>query len=152
MTKRPEIVVKGDRPTEDDKLRQVDTTQEELDHTQFVSPEGMPTYWRDHEGKTHLRSETQIVYASGDDIARYGKGDNFVCGFCKFFDLESGRKEMVQQGFAEKLVHDYEWKTRHLGRIDSIGLCGASGGETVTPHYARACDQFRPRGSSRASR
>jgi hypothetical protein len=142
-------MAKGDalKPKIDDAFRKAETTsREELEHTEFVAPNGLPTSWSGADGKTHLRGQNaRVITPDGNDIRSFGGPQREVCGHCKYFDLEEGRKEIVRQKFGEKLVHEYEWKLKHLGPIDAIALCGASGGETAVTFVSAACDQFRPR-------
>lgn len=110
-----------------------------------IPTQGVPTSLSSGDGHHHLQmAPTQIIAPDGDQVANYGIQGVAVCGHCKFFDLESGRKEIVRQKFGQKVVRDYEWKLKHLGDVDALGLCGASGGETATQFISRACDQFRP--------
>lgn len=106
----------------------------------------LPSTWRDPQsGKTHIGKPVNIVAPNAQDVKRFAGGRaNAVCGHCKYFDLENGRKEIVRQRFGEKLVKEFEWKLRHLGGpVDSIGLCGASGGQTAVCFVSTACDQYR---------
>lgn len=110
------------------------------------APAGLPTTFRSGDGKHHLQTApTQIVTPDGDDVAAYGIQGVAVCGHCKFYDLENGRKEIIRQKFGEKLLREYEWKLKHIGDADALGLCGASAGETAVSFVSRACDQFRPK-------
>ena len=108
---------------------------------------GLPTTARSGDGKHHLQlADTQIVAPDGDQVAQFGAQGVAVCGQCKSFDLEGGRKEIVRQKFGEKVVRDYEWKLKHLGDVDSLGLCAQSGGELAVQYISRACEHFRPAG------
>jgi hypothetical protein len=108
-----------------------------------VQESGLPTVL-ESGGRQFRGHNLQLVTA--DEVATFGNSRVATCGSCKFFDLESGRKEIVRQRFGEKLVKDYEWKLKHLGADpDAIGLCGASGGECATTFVSKACDQYRPR-------
>ena len=130
-----------------DEFRKAETSQEELEATDFVQLQTLPTTWKDgNTGATIQGRGARVIAPSAKDIESYGCGAMEVCGHCKYFDLEAGRKEIVRQKFGEKLVHDYEWKMKHLGDIDTLALCGASGGEVVVAFVSQACDQFRPRG------
>lgn len=144
------MTVKPPQRNETDEFRKAAASPEELEHDlQHQTPDfsGLPTAWRDKAGKTHLKgAPAQITTPNRDQIALYGLERAFVCGHCKYFDLEEGRKEIVRQDFGRVLVRDYEWAMKHLGSTpDSIGLCGASGGETATSYFTKACDQFRDR-------
>lgn len=141
-----QFIIRGNRKSEDDKIKQQTSSQEELEQVQWQGKNTLPSTWRGADGKTHIGRDVRVIAPDAEQIRVLGRGgDNFVCGFCKYFDLEKGREEMVRQNFGDALVHDYEWKMRHLGDIDALGLCGASGGETATSFISRACDQFRPR-------
>lgn len=154
--KLPQFLIRGNRETpEDDKIAEQTSSKEELDAIQFQQrPKSLPSLWRGADGKTHLGQDVRVVTPTPDEIARLGQGgDTFICGYCKYFELEEGRKEMARQRFGERLVHDYEWKLRHLGSLDTVGLCGASGGETATHYISKGCDQYRldPRFRARGS-
>ncbi len=110
---------------------------------------GLPVNWTDQSGKTHLRS--MLATPNAHDVAAFANPRATTCGACKYFDLESGRKEIMRQRFAEKLVKDYEWQLKHLGApVDAIAICGASaaggGGELLAITFmSKSCDQFRPK-------
>ena len=133
---------------------EVETSHEDLKQRYdgaVGAPLGMPVDWKDGgTGKTHLR--TMIAAPNDRERAVFGSQRAEVCGHCKYFDLEGGRKEIMRQRFAEKLVKDYEWKVKHLGAPpDAIALCGASasggGGELLAVTFVSAsCDQFRRKG------
>jgi hypothetical protein len=111
-------------------------------------PEALPTVW-ESGGQQYAGAPTPVIRASPEDVAQFADiaRPNFICGFCKYFDLEDGRKEIARQRFAERIVHDEQWKLRHLGApIDTIGLCGASNGEVATSFVSKGCDQFRAKG------
>lgn len=134
-----------------EKAEQQGASKEQLAHEygpaldQAAAAATLPTEWRDgHSGSRAPGKRIQIV--TQDEVAVFGNPRANVCGNCKFFDLESGRKEIVRQRFGEKLVKEYEWQLKHLGAdVDAIGLCGASGGETAVSFVSKSCDQFRPR-------
>jgi hypothetical protein len=87
----------------------------------------------------------EIVRPDSKDMHDLGSQHD-VCGHCRYFDLESGRKEIVQKKLGTLLVQTYEWQMRHLGvSADQLALCGASGGETLVATVSKACDQFRAR-------
>lgn len=109
---------------------------------------GLPTYWEDGAtGKRFEGKPTSVIHTPTEqEVSQLGDLEmrHEICGFCRHFDLENGRKEIARQRFAERLVHDERWKLHHLGApIDAIGLCGASGGDTATSFVAKGCDQFR---------
>ncbi len=135
-----------DREKYTDEFRKATTSQEELESIQFVPMRTLPTTWKDGTtGATIKGKGARVLTPSGEDIKSYGAGNMNVCGHCKYFDLENGRKELVRQRFGEMLVREHEWKLKHLGDVDTLALCGASGGETCVAFVSAACDQFRPR-------
>jgi hypothetical protein len=139
-------VSEDDREQYTDEFRKATTTQEELENTNFVQLRTLPTTWKDGTtGHTIKGRGARVITPSGADIKSYGEGNMAVCGHCKYYDLESGRKELVRQRFGEMLVREHEWKLKHLGDVDTLALCGASGGETCVAFVSAACDQFRPR-------
>jgi hypothetical protein len=122
----------------------LDDLHAKYDKVQLVN--ALPTQWRDKAGATHLAGKpTPVIAPTGEDVVAFSGTQLNTCGHCRYFDLESGRKEILRQRFGEKLVSEYEWKLRYLGPLDSVGLCGASGGELAVTHLSRACDQFRRR-------
>ena len=123
----------------------VDREQLAHEYGGAAAPAGLPTTAASGDGKHHLRmAPTQIVSPDGDQVAQFGSQGVAVCGQCRYYDLEKGREEIIRQRFGEKVVRDYEWKLKHLGDLDGLGLCGASGGEIAVQFVSRACDQFRP--------
>jgi len=135
------------KPNETDQFRKAQqTSQEELEHRYkgAVPATGLPTTFRDAEGRVHMHGrDTRIVQPSRQEIASLTDARE-VCGHCKYFDLENGRKEIIRQRFGEKLVKEFEWKLRHLGApIDAMALCGASGGQTAVAFVSKSCDQFQ---------
>jgi hypothetical protein len=140
----------SDKP---DPFRKATATREELaqryDGAQ-PAVAGLPVNWTDGAtGKTHLRST--LATPSAHDVQVFSSPRAEVCGNCKYFDLENGRKEIMRERFAEKLVREYEWKLHHLGaKPDEVALCGASasggGGDlTAVTFMSKSCDQFRPK-------
>lgn len=126
---------------------EVDTSREDLaKRYDGANVGGLPVAWKDGTtGKTQLRQT--LVQPTAQEHAAFSSKHAEVCGNCKYFDLESGRKEIVKQRFAEKLVKEYEWQLRHLGASpDAIALCGASGGELAVIFVSKSCDQFRRKG------
>ena len=130
-----------------DPFEKATTTLEELKRTVDPRPAaGIPTTWQDSSGKTHLKGPaTRVVTPTQSELEEFTRARPFdICGYCKYFDLENGRKEIARQRFAERLVHDERWKLHHLGApVDAIGLCGASNGELATSYLSRGCDQYR---------
>lgn len=137
----------GNPKSPDEKLAEaqvgdLDDLHAKYDNVQLV--DALPTHWRDQAGQTHLAGRpTSVIAPSGGDVRAFGGQHYDTCGHCRYFDLESGRKEILRQKFGEKLVNEYEWKLKYLGPLDSVGLCGASGGELAVTHLSKSCDQFR---------
>jgi hypothetical protein len=109
--------------------------------------QALDTTWQDAAGKTHLKgAPTLIKTATGEDVAKFGFAPSRVCGTCKYFNVDQGRKEIVRQGFFTKLVQDYGWQKKFLG-VDAthLAVCGASGGEVCVTSISNAgsCDQYR---------
>jgi hypothetical protein len=109
--------------------------------------QGLPTSWHSADGKTHLKgADAQVRVANGQEVANYGFAPTRVCGTCKYFDVNNGRKEMHKQKFLHRLVRDETWKTKFLGvPVDHVGLCGASDGSKAVTSISHAgrCDQYR---------
>jgi hypothetical protein len=134
----------------DDPFKGATTSLEQLRSEFGNAPpqSGLPVSFRDGEGRTHLRgSNAKVITPDGNEVQVFSDPRAQVCGNCKYFDLESGRREIIRQKFAETLVKDYEWKMHHLGApVDAIALCGASGGSLAITFVSKACDQFRTKG------
>lgn len=112
---------------------------------------GLPTTWGDRD-KPVRGPDAKVIIANSREVDSYGFGGHPVCGQCRYMDLDNGRKEIIKQRFGERLVREQEWQMKHLGvPPDSLGLCGAGGGELAVTIVSKACDQFRPRGSRRGS-
>ncbi len=107
----------------------------------------IPVTWKDGHTGQKMKGKPLIILPSAEDAELYSARQAKTCGGCRFFDLETGRKEIVRQRFAEKLEREYDWRLRHLGaNPEALGLCGASGGQTMTAVHNKACDQWRERG------
>ncbi len=137
--------------SDDDPIARATTSEEalahEIKHRGPPKELGVPVHWEDAAGKTHLRGrDARVVAASPQEVADFAEPPTTVCGDCKHFDLETGRREMARQRFAERIVRDEGWQMKHLGAPpDALGLCGASGGETATSFASKSCDQYRPK-------
>lgn len=108
---------------------------------------GLETTWGDRD-KPVDKTVSPVIRAGEDDVARFGhqRLNTKVCGACKHFDLEAGQREIESQEFLDRLVEEQEWKLKHLGMpIESMGLCGASGGEMLTGTACVACDHYTER-------
>lgn len=107
---------------------------------------GIPTTMTAGDGHVRLpMAPTRVITPDSGEVELYGDQRAKICGHCKFFDLETGRRELVRQRFGERLVREYEWQLKHVGDLDALGLCGASGGEMATQFPSKACDQYRPK-------
>ncbi len=83
---------------------------------------------------------------AAEELKLYGT-EIKVCGECKFFNRsDAARDDIWRQRFYERLVREEQWKVKYLGSDPrSHGLCDASGGETLTGQFHKACDQYKPR-------
>jgi hypothetical protein len=109
---------------------------------------GLPVHMQNSDGSVKLRGrDAQIVTPDAAQVRQFADmAPRKVCGDCKHFDLEKGREEIIKQRFAEKLVNDYEWALRHLGGpVDTVGLCGMSGGSMACLVTSPACEQHKPK-------
>lgn len=105
---------------------------------------GIPINWTD--GNNQRNTATSMLLPSEREVRSYGGIQPMhMCGQCKFFDLESGRKEIQRQRLYERLEREDQWKLRHLGvDPETLGLCGADTGRlTGALTNADKCDQFR---------
>ncbi len=126
---------------------------EQLDHEYAPALEEqarartLPSVWKDGKtGETSPGKHLHVIAPDEHEVEAFSNPRANICGACRYFDLENGRKEIVRQRFGEKLVQEFEWKLRHLGaNPDAIGLCGAAGGELAVSFVSRSCDQFRPK-------
>lgn len=121
----------------------VEDLTRKLDRTLYEGEGVLPTELRGADGIA--RGLPTILSPDGKDMRDFARASE-VCGHCKYFDLESGRREVVRQQLAKVLAQDYEWQMRHLGApADQLALCGASGGHTMVAFVSKSCDQFRQR-------
>ncbi len=106
---------------------------------------GIPVQWTD--GRNQQNVSQSVLLATDRDVKSFGGVQpSRMCGQCRFFDLETGRKEIQRQRFYERLTREQEWQLKHLGApIENMGLCGASDGSKITAALTNAdkCDQFR---------
>lgn len=129
--------------------KDIDTLRDEV-RDAAVMRGGVPVTYTGGEGKTHLRGHNaRVVHgASPHEIENYARPPSRTCGSCKFFNLHQGRREIVKQRFAERLVIDEQWKLQHLGApMDHMGICDQSQGQMVTSTISNAdkCEGYRPR-------
>jgi hypothetical protein len=123
-------------------------SREELlheDDTAIRTHLGVPVNWLNN-GKTSSSSLAGVVGPTGEEVRSYANPPKNVCGTCKKFNVESGRKAMIEQRFGERLVRELDWKLRHLGvPLDHVGMCDESGGTMVTCSISNAdgCPGYR---------
>jgi len=72
-----------------------------------------------------------------------------TCSNCDFFEYDAGQEEIRRQQFAERMVHDEDWKREWLENpnamsLNQMGMCGQSD-DMAVPAACAACDQWRPR-------
>ena len=107
---------------------------------------GLATTWGARDNPVR-GPDASVVLPDGREVAAYGFGGHRVCGECRYFDVENGRKENIKQRFGERLVQEQEWQLKHRGvPVDSLALCGASGGELAVTVVSKSCEHFRSRG------
>jgi hypothetical protein len=106
---------------------------------------GVPVNWLNNGKKAHS-SLAGIVAPDGKELHSYANPPKNVCGTCKKFNIEAGRKAIVGQRFGERLVREQDWALHHLGvPMDHLGMCDDSGGTMVTCSISNAdkCDGYR---------
>lgn len=105
---------------------------------------GIPVMWGNTAGHRVRGQSANITTPNAEqrEMAQVEK----TCAACVYFDVKNGRKEIVRQQFAEKLVLEYEWALRHIGGgVDHLALCARSNGELCVTSMSPACDGFRER-------
>lgn len=145
--------LKGGRaPNETDPFRRAKSegrsADELLELAKRATPHklGLKTTWGDRDNPVR-GPDASVVLADSREVGAYGFGGHRVCGECRYFDVENGRREIIKQRFGERLVQEQEWQLKHLGvPVDSLGLCGASDGELAVTVVSKSCEQFRSRG------
>ena len=133
-------------------FKRANTTIEELDEAYKgaqPAPAGVPTHFEDPGRKVRMRSkDTRVVAPNRQQLEVYGSQQvPMTCGQCEHFDLEGGRKQIIEERFAERLVREENWKLRHLGApVDALGVCAENRELAVTyVSGARNCPSFRPK-------
>lgn len=107
---------------------------------------GVPVMWTDPSGRRLAGRNAHIRTADGHELSNFAVAPAATCAECKHFDIANGRKEIVKQRFAERLVLEEEWALRHLGgEVDHMGLCGETDGGLATFTMSVACANFRRR-------
>jgi hypothetical protein len=126
--------------------KSIEQLQAEDANTQVVRG-GVPVVWSDPSGRRLRGKGASIVTPDGKQVSNFAVPPNATCAECAHFNITEGRKEIVRQKFAERLVLEEEWALRHLGgSIDHMGLCGRANGDLATLTMSPACDGFKPRG------
>ena len=109
-----------------------------------VTEGGIPVMWGNSAGQKLRGQDARIKTPSQQEQAM--SQTRTTCSQCEYFDVKNGRKEIVRQRFAEKLVLEYEWALRHVGgSVDHLALCGRSNGELCVTSMTPICDGFRER-------
>ncbi len=130
------------KKNETDLLREATVSKEQLTHDfRGVQAESSLPIMNSDGARI---SSAQVRAPNRRELQIYADGTVKTCGSCKHFDVETGRKKMIEQRFPERLVREQDWKLRHLGaKLDELGLCGMSGGTMVTSFMAKSCDQYK---------
>ena len=106
-------------------------------------PTSLPTIYQTTEGP--VRTESSVVTPNSQEAALYGDARRVTCASCRHFQLQAGQETMKREQFLHRLVFEEQWKVRHLGAPPStFGLCGESGGTTLTSIHTKACDHYTP--------
>lgn len=107
---------------------------------------GVPVNWLNNGKHAGTSSLAGIVAPNGEEMRSYARPPKNVCGTCRKFNIEAGRKAIVAQRFGERLVREEDWALHHLGvPLDHVGMCDESGGTMVTCSISNAdnCDGYR---------
>lgn len=88
-----------------------------------------------------------VAGATAKDVENFARTPTRVCGTCRHFRLEEGRKEIAKQRFLERVVLEEKWKLQHLGAPpDHLGICGQQPSmATSTVTNAGNCSGYQPR-------
>jgi hypothetical protein len=146
VTKRDDRVARAIQ----ERVLQENKSREELlreDASAVRTHLGVPINWLNN-GKNTGSSLAGVVGPTGEEIRSYANPPKQVCGGCKKFNVDSGRKAMIEQRFAERLVREEDWALHHLGvPLDHVGLCDDSGGTMATCSISNAdkCPGYRAR-------
>lgn len=125
--------------------KSLEQLQAEDANTQVIRG-GLPVVWGDPSGNKLRGKGAKIVTADGRQVSNFAVAPSATCAQCAHFDIANGRKEIVKQRFAERLVLEEEWALRHLGgSLDHMGLCGQDNGSLATLTMSPACPAFKPR-------
>lgn len=132
---------------ETDLMRAQTKTLNQLDaeHANDV-PAGssLPVIWKDGATGKKMKGRPLTVVPTEEEVARLSSPRAATCGTCKYYDLEGGRKEIIEQRFLERLVQEEQWKVHHLGDISSAGVCRERPSMVVT-YVSSACESYRQR-------
>ncbi len=107
---------------------------------------GLPTTWQNRDGGVVIRGRDAPIVseATEGEVQSFGV-PSLTCGSCKYFDIEAGRKKIIEERFAERLVLEEEWQLRHLGvPADSLGMCARTD-DMATTIVSKACEQYVPK-------
>lgn len=131
-----------------------DRPLEELQHeTEQATPRkmGLPVTWETRDLPAMKGPDARVTLASEEEVATFADPDmRATCGSCVYFELEAGRRQIIAERFAERLVQEQEWQLKHLAvPPEMLGVCGASnagsGAELCTTIISKSCDNYRER-------
>jgi hypothetical protein len=107
----------------------------------FVDDYGNPT------SRIRGKNASVVKGVTQKDIENYASAPSRVCGECRHFQLNEGRREIVKQKFLQRLVLEENWKISHLGApADHIGICAQQPSmATSTIADAGSCPGFSRR-------
>jgi hypothetical protein len=108
---------------------------------QFVDDHMMPTQ------RLFGKRAPIVAGATARDVENFARAPTRVCGTCRHFQLQEGRKEIAKQRFLERIVLEDKWKMQHLGAPpDHLGICGQKPSmATSTVSNAGNCNGYQPR-------
>jgi hypothetical protein len=108
---------------------------------------GLPTSWGERDSPAIMRGPNAVIAPTQSEIEVYSEQGGQVCGACKCFEIhDQARGKIIGEQFADRLVHENEWKLKYLGvPPEHLGLCAQSNGDLAVTIVSRACPEFRPR-------
>lgn len=123
--------------------------EEKLSETLQPTQLGLPVEFVDNHAEPSIRlpGKRALISANARDVENFAAAPSRVCGTCRHFQLKEGRREIVKQGFLQRLVLEEDWKMSHLGApADHLGVCGQNP-QMVTSTVANAgtCSGYRAR-------
>lgn len=133
---------------ETDLMRAQQKSIEQLDaeHANDAPGGALPVTWS--SGGRKMRGRPLMVLPDEHDVEVFGRTRVNTCGQCKNYDLEGGRREIIKQRFAERLVREEQWKLHHLGDVDSLAICKQRPSMAIS-YISPSCDLFKLRTSRR---